>query len=105
MTNFVRLRFVSLLFVFLSVPFETFAQSANVPASTTYVADTTVYNLISASGTTVSVSGLDPLKVVVSATSGTVKITTTTGLSAPTGYTSGQWSGASEIAFEGTLST
>ena len=104
MTTFTRLRFAALFFVFLCIPFKTFAQSANVPASTTYVADTTVYNSISASGTTVSVSGLDPLKVVVSASSGTVKITTTTGLSAPTGYTSAQWSGASEIAFEGTLS-
>ena len=104
MTTFARLRFAALLFIFLCLPFKTFAQSANVPTSTTYVADTTVYNLISASGTTVSVSGLDPLKVVVSASSGTLKITTTIGLSAPTGYTSGQWSGASEIAFEGTLS-
>ena len=63
-----------------------------VPISTVGVADTTIYNLISASSSTVSVSGLDPLKVVVSANSGTLKITTTTGLSAPTGYTSGQWS-------------
>ena len=99
MTIFSRLRFVILLFIFLCISFETYAQSANVPTSTTYVADTTIYNLISASGTTVSVSGLDPLKVVVSASSGTLKITTTTGLSAPTGYTSGQWSGAREIAF------
>ena len=44
------------------------AQSASVPTSTVGVADTTIYNLISASGTTVSVSGLDPLKVVVSLT-------------------------------------
>ncbi|MDC3235143.1 hypothetical protein OBB02_03770 [Candidatus Puniceispirillum sp.] len=104
MTIFSLLRFAALLFAFLSMPFETSAQSANVPGSTFHVADTTVYNSISASGTTVSVSGLDPLKVVVSANSGTLKITTTTGLSAPTGYTSGQWAGASEIAFEGTLS-
>ena len=104
MIIFARLRFAALLFVFLSINFETFAQSASVPASTIHVADTTVYNLISASGTTVSVSGLDPLKVVVSANSGTLQITTTTGLSAPTGYTSGQWAGASEIAFQGSLS-
>ena len=99
-----KLEIVALLVTFLIMPFGALAQSASVPASTVGVADTTIYNLISASGTTVLVSGLDPLKVVVSATSGTLKITTTTGLSAPTGYTTGQWSGASEIAFEGTLS-
>ena len=99
-----RLKIVALMVMFLIMPFGALAQSASVPASTVRVADTTIYNLISASGTTVLVSGLDPLKVVVSATSGTLKITTTTGLSAPTGYTTGQWSGASEIAFEGTLS-
>ena len=87
MTPLADMRFAALLFVFLCISFKTYAQSANVPTSTTYVADTTIYNLISASGTTVSVSGLDPLKVVVSASSGTLKITTTTGLSAPTGYT------------------
>ena len=99
-----RLKIVALMVMFLIMPFGALAQSASVPASAVRVIDTTIYNLISASGTTVSVSGLDPLKVVVSATSGTLKITTTTGLSAPTGYTTGQWSGASEIAFEGTLS-
>jgi hypothetical protein len=99
-----RLKIIALMVMFLIMPFGALAQSASVPASAVRVADTTIYNLISASGTTVSVSGLDPLKVVVSATSGTLKITTTTGLSAPTGYTTGQWSGASEIAFEGTLS-
>ena len=99
-----RLRIVSLFLVFLKMSSGALAQSASVPTSTVGVADTTIYNLISASSTKVSVSGLDPLKVVVSANSGTLKITTTTGLSAPTGYTSGQWSGANEIAFEGTLS-
>ena len=99
-----RLRIVSLFLVFLKMSSGALAQSASVPTSTVGVADTTIYNLISASSTKVSVSGLDPLKVVVSANSGTLKITTITGLSAPTGYTSGQWSGANEIAFEGTLS-
>lgn len=59
--------------------------------------------MISSSGTTITVSGLDPVKVIVSATSGTLKITTTTGLTAPTGYTSGQWSGTNDIGFEGSL--
>mgnify|MGYP001351730474 CR=1 FL=1 len=99
-----KLRIVILFLIFWGMSSAALAQSASVPTSTVGVADNTIYNLISASGTTVSVSGLDPLKVVVSANSGTLKITTTTGLSAPTGYTSGQWSGANEIAFEGTLS-
>ena len=98
------LRLVTFLLMCFSASYGALAQVANVPTSMVGVADDTIYNLISASGTTVSVSGLDPLKVVLSASSGTLKITTTTGLSAPTGYTTGQWSGASEIALEGTLS-
>ena len=91
-----------LLTTFLSTS-TALAQSAAVLSSTYRVPDTTIYNLISNSGTTIAVSGLDPIKVVVSATSGTVKITTTTGLTAPTGYSNVQWSGTNEIGFEGTL--
>ena len=79
------------------------SQSVTAPSFTYRVADTTIYNLISLSGTTITVSGLDPVKVIVSATSGTLKITTTAGLTAPTGYTSGQWTGTNDIGFEGTL--
>ena len=80
-----------------------FSQSVTAPSSTHRVVDPTIYNRISSSGTTISVSGIDPVKVVVSATAGTLKITTTTGLTAPTGYTTGQWSGTNEIGFEGSL--
>jgi len=79
------------------------AQSVSAPTSMS-VSDPTIYNLISSSGTTVSVAGVDPIKVVVSATAGTVKITTTTGLTAPTGYTTAEWAGAGEISFSGSLS-
>ncbi|MDA8798063.1 Ig-like domain-containing protein [Alphaproteobacteria bacterium] len=49
-------------------------------------------------------AGFDPIKVVVSATAGTLKITTTAGLTAPTGYTTAEWSGSGEIGFSGSLS-
>ena len=68
------------------------------------VSDSTIYNAISSSGTTVSVAGADPIKVVVSATAGTIKITTTAGLTAPTGYTTAEWAGSGEIGFSGSLS-
>jgi hypothetical protein len=68
------------------------------------VSDSTIYNAISSSGTTVSVAGADPIKVVVSATAGTLKITTTAGLTAPTGYTTAEWAGSGEIGFSGSLS-
>ena len=79
------------------------SQSVSAPSSVDVV-DATVYNLISASGTTISVAGLDPIKVVVSATSGTLKITNTAGLTAPTGYTTAEWTGSGEIGFSGSLS-
>ena len=79
------------------------AQSVTAPTSMT-VTDSTIYNSISLSGTTVSVAGFDPIKVVVSATAGTLKITTTAGLTAPTGYTTAEWSGSGEIGFSGSLS-
>ncbi len=69
----------------------------------TLVSDTTNYVLLSSSGTTPSVSGFTSLRITVAVTSGTLKITQTAGLTAPTGFTTAQWSsGAAEIAFEGT---
>jgi hypothetical protein len=79
------------------------AQSVSSPGSMT-VTDSTIYNLISSSGTVVSVAGFDPVKVVISATAGTLKITTTAGLAAPTGYTTAEWAGSGEIGFSGSLS-
>ena len=79
------------------------AQSVSSPGSMN-VTDSTIYNLISSSGTVVSVAGLDPVKVVISATAGTLKITTTAGLAAPTGYTTAEWAGSGEIGFSGSLS-
>ena len=43
-------------------------------------------------------------KVIVSASAGTLKITTTAGLTAPTGYTTAEWAGAGELAFLRSLS-
>jgi len=75
-------------------------QTITMPTSLT--ADTTGYVLLSSSGTTPAVSGFSTdLKVVISVTNGTIRINTTTGLTAPSGYTEGQWAGNSEIAFEG----
>ena len=81
---------------------EALAQSASVPADFA-VADTSQYNLITDSTSAVTVSGLDPLRVTVSASSGNIRVTTTSGLTAPTGYSSSDWAGASEIAFTGSL--
>lgn len=76
--------------------------AATITMPTTLEADTTSYVLLSSSGTTPSVSGFSTdLIVNISVTSGTIKITTTAGLTAPTGYNSGEWTGASAIAFEG----
>ena len=77
-------------------------QSASVPTDFV-VADTSQYNLITDSTSAVTVSGLDPLRVTVSASSGNIRVTTTSGLNAPTGYSSSDWAGASEIAFTGSL--
>ena len=79
------------------------AQSVTVPASVS-VADSSVYNAIPGSGTSVSVSGADPIKAFVSTSSGNVRITSTSGLTAPTGFSSSDWSGSTSIAIEGSLS-
>ena len=90
------------LCLFGTVNGEVLAQSASVPADFA-VADTSQYNLITDSTSAVTVSGLDPLRVTVSASSGNIRVTTTSGLTAPTGYSSSDWAGASEIAFTGSL--
>ncbi|MEA2088325.1 MAG: Ig-like domain-containing protein [Patescibacteria group bacterium] len=76
--------------------------AATITMPSTLEADTTSYVLLSSSGTTSSVSGFSTdLIITLSVTSGTIKITTSTGLTAPTGYGSGDWTGSSTIAFEG----
>ena len=78
------------------------AQSVVVP-SQIIVGDDSQYNLVSAFGGTVSVTGFDPAGVRISAAQGNIRITTTTGLTAPNSASSADWTGASSIAFEGTL--
>ena len=80
-----------------------FGQSVSGPTSVS-VTDSSVYNAIPGSGTPVSVSGADPIKAFVSTSSGNVRITTTSGLTAPTGFSSSDWSGSTSIAIEGSLS-
>lgn len=94
-------------FSFLFVIFA-FVIVKNVNAATTTMptalsTDTSSYVLISSSGITPSVTGFSTdILVTLSVASGTVRIASTTGLSAPIGYNSSDWTnGASEIAFEG----
>ena len=82
---------------------EALAQSITAPSSFK-VGDDTVYNLVSGSGTLVSVSGSDPAVVYVYVSSGLVKITSTSGLTAPSTHNSSQWTGNSSIAFSGSIS-
>lgn len=82
---------------------QALAQSITAP-SNFKVDDNTLYNLVSGSGTPVSVSGSDPTVVYVYASSGLVKITTTSGLTAPSTHNSSQWTGNSSIAFSGSIS-
>jgi len=77
-------------------------QSVVAPAQI-IVGDDSQYNLVSANGGAVSVTGFDPAGVRISVAQGNVRITTTTGLTAPGSATSADWTGASSIAFEGTL--
>ena len=95
-------KLVAMLCLAVTVNSAALAQSASVPADFA-VADTSQYNLITDSTSAVTVSGLDPLRVTVSASSGNIRVTTTSGLTAPTGYSSSDWAGASEIAFTGSL--
>jgi hypothetical protein len=80
------------------------ATSGSMPAS--FSANNSGYRLLSESGTTPSVSGFTGnIQVVVTTTNGTSKITTTAGLSAPTGYSSADWTtGAASLGFEGSQS-
>jgi hypothetical protein len=77
-------------------------QSVVAPAQI-IVGDDSQYNLVSANGGAVYVTGFDPAGVRISVAQGNVRITTTTGLTAPGSATSADWTGASSIAFEGTL--
>ena len=79
-----------------------FAQSVSSPAQI-IVGDDSQYNLVSAAGGTVTVAGMDPVGVRVSVPQGNVRITTTTGLTAPPSASSANWTGASSLAFEGSL--
>ena len=92
----------AMLCLFGTLNGEVLAQSASVPADFK-VEDASQYNLITDSTSAVTVSGLDPLRVTVSTSSGNIRVTTTSGLTAPTGYSSSDWAGASEIAFTGSL--
>ena len=96
------MRYFALLILLLS-PTAVFGQSVSGPTSVS-VTDSGVYNAIPGSGTPVSVSGADPIKAFVSTSSGNVRITTTSGLTAPTGFSSSDWSGSTSIAIEGSLS-
>jgi hypothetical protein len=85
------------------------AQSVTLPSSfdTLSLGSDVAYVSVSRTGVTPSIScpscGNVRMTVAVSG-NGSVRITTTTGLSAPTGYTSAAWTaGGSEIAFEGTV--
>jgi hypothetical protein len=85
------------------------AQSVTLPSSfdTLSLGSDGAYVSVSRTGVTPSIScpscGNVRMTVAVSG-NGSVRITTTTGLSAPTGYTSAAWTaGGSEIAFEGTV--
>ena len=101
MSSLNKVIITALLFMGLFL-FKNNVHAATITMPTTLEADTTSYVLLSSSGTTPSVSGFSTdLIVTISVTNGTVKITTTDGLTAPTGYDSGDWTGASEIAFEG----
>lgn len=91
------------------VPTLTVLNPANAAASgtmpTSMVADITNFKLLSSTGTTPSISNFSgSVRVVVTTTNGTSKITTTTGLTAPTGYSSSDWTaGAASLGFEGSL--
>ena len=79
-----------------------FAQSVSTPTQI-IVGDDSQYNLVSAAGGTVSVAGFDPVGVRVTVAQGNLRITSTTGLTAPPSTSSANWTGASSLAFEGSL--
>ena len=79
-----------------------YAQSVSAPTQMVVV-DDTQYNLVSSFASAVSVSGFDPVAVRVEVPQGSLRITTTTGLTAPPSASSSDWTGASSIYFEGAL--
>ena len=109
---FIRSKFFGAFVVFAlsMIPILSASDIANAAASGTMPASMSAnsaeYRLLSASGTTPSVSGFTgTIRVVVTTTNGTSKMTTTTGLTAPTGYSSADWtSGAASLGFEGSQS-
>ena len=102
-----RFLLVAILLSAIATPTVARATPApSVTAPTSLTSNAATFTLVSSSGTTVQISGFsagDNVQVVITADTGTVKITTTSNLSAPTGYTSAQWTSgaASEIAFTG----
>lgn len=92
--------FLACLFVGLGMP--AYAQSVSAPTQIVVV-DDTQFNLLSSFGGTVSISGFDPAGVRVTVPQGNLRITTTSGLTAPPSASSADWAGASSIYFEGTL--
>ena len=78
-----------------------FAQSVNVPD--TLAADTTNFVLVSTSGETIQISGFtSDVQVIIKPQTGLVKIASTPGLPASSGYDNSLWlTGSGEIVFEG----
>ena len=95
-----------LLLIGISNPQIAFA-APSVSLPTTLTADTSFSNVNSAGA--LSIGGYSAgatIQVTVSATSGNLKISTTAGLTVPTGYTSAAWTSntSTEIAFSGSQS-
>lgn len=89
--------------IYANIPVTT---RASVTVGATLEADTTSFTALTSSGTTPSISGYSDsatIQVTVSASSGFVQISTTSGLTAPTGYTSAEWtaSNSTVISFTG----
>ena len=76
------------------------AQSLTVPG--TLAEDTSNFVLLSASGTTVSISGFSTdVQVIISSSTGLIRLGSTSGLTPATGYSDSLWlSGSGEIVFD-----
>jgi len=84
-------------------PVATAAVAVDLPATATVAAGASFVSVEDSTTTITGFGGSDTVLVTVTASTGKVKITTTTGLSAVTGYSSSDWTGgAAEIAFTGT---
>lgn len=94
------------LYVFLGVV-AGFISSANATSvlapSQVIVADSSVFNSVSQNASPISVSGMDPVAVTLSASHGSLRITTTTGITAPPQANSAHWTGHHTLSFEGAL--